>query len=110
MIELAPNVASQPEARRRLAQARQAGRRALDEPEAKRLLQSFGIAVPRGEVVADEAAALAAATRLTAPLAAKLVSQDAIHKSDIGGVRLSLVSSPRYSRCGARPGRGCRQP
>lgn len=73
-----------------LAEARQAGRRALDEPGAKRLLQSFGIAVPRGEVVADAAAAQLAASRLKAPFAAKVVSQEAIHKSDIGGVRLSL--------------------
>jgi acetyl-CoA synthetase (ADP-forming) len=76
----------------RMDQARRSGRHALDEPSAKRLLESFGIAVPRGEVAADAAAARRLAARLTAPLAAKLVSPDAIHKSDIGGVLLSLQS------------------
>lgn len=84
------SVESPLDARRLFAQAREAGRRSLDEHCAKRLLSSFGIAVPRGEVVADAVAARAAAVRLKAPLAAKLVGREAIHKSDIGGVRLSL--------------------
>ncbi len=76
--------------RERLDQARRAGHDALDEPAAKKLLESFGIAVPRGEVVADAAAARRSAARLSGPLAAKLVSPKALHKSDIGGVLLSL--------------------
>ena len=89
-MAVSPDVASGLDARRVLALARKAGRRTLDEPSAKRLLRSFGIEVPRGEVVADSDAAQLAASRLKAPFAAKLVSQEAIHKSDIGVVRLSL--------------------
>lgn len=74
----------------RIDRARRAGHHALDEPSAKKLLESFGIAVPNGEVVADAAAARRSAARLTGPLAAKLVTPQAIHKSDIGGVLLSL--------------------
>ena len=81
------------EARREIAQARAAGHHALDEPGAKRLLQRFGLTVPRGEVSADPQAARQAASNLEAPFAAKLVSPDGIHKSDIGGVRLGLMTA-----------------
>jgi acetyl-CoA synthetase (ADP-forming) len=84
------DAAARLDARRLLSKAREAGRRTLDEHSAKTLLTSFGIAAPPGEVVADAAAARLAAVRLNPPLAAKLVGQEAIHKSDVGGVRLSL--------------------
>jgi acetate---CoA ligase (ADP-forming) subunit beta len=81
------------EARQEIAQARAAGQPALDEPRAKRLLQRFGLTVPRGGVADDLERASKVAADLTAPLAAKLVSPDGIHKSDIGGVRLGLMTA-----------------
>jgi len=70
------------------AQARAAGRSALDEPAAKRVLAAYGIAIPRGTTVAP--GVRPALEGLAAPFAVKLISQDASHKSDVGGVRLGL--------------------
>ena len=74
-----------------LSRARAAHRAVLDEPSAKRALSAHGIAVPRGVIVAPgERAALEG---LAPPFAAKLVSPDASHKSDVGGVRLGLADA-----------------
>ena len=69
-------------------EARAAGRSALDEPAAKRVLAAYGVAVPRGVASIRQKASLL--DGLKAPLAAKLISPDASHKSDVGGVRLAL--------------------
>jgi len=74
----------------RLGAARRAGLSALDEPAGKAVLAAFGVSVPAGEEVADPAGAAAAAARLGYPVAVKIVSPLAIHKSDIGGVALGL--------------------
>ena len=68
--------------------ARAAGRTVLDEPAAKRALAAYGIAVPRGVTLAPGAAP--ALDGLSGPFAVKLVSPDASHKSDVGGVRVGL--------------------
>jgi len=73
------------------AAARAAGRRALDEPAAKRALAAYGLAVPRGVTVRPGRALDLAA--IAPPYAAKLISPDASHKSDVGGVRLGLADA-----------------
>ncbi len=73
-----------------IANARAAGRTALNERDGKALLAGYGIAVPRSVTVADASEAQAAAGSLTPPLAVKVMSPDILHKSDVGGVRVSL--------------------
>lgn len=68
--------------------ARAAGRAALDEPAAKRALAAYGLAVPRGVTVRPGEPPVL--DGLPGPFAAKLISPDASHKSDVGGVRLGL--------------------
>lgn len=80
------------------AAARQAGRRTLDEPAAKSLLADFGIAVPAGVRVADGRAARAAARHLKPPFVVKAIARDLIHKSDAGGVRISLADPEAVGR------------
>lgn len=72
-------------------QTRVAGRSVLDEPAAKRALAAYGLAVPRGVAVAP--GRKPALESLRAPFAAKLISPDASHKSDVGGVRLGLADA-----------------
>lgn len=74
-----------------IAQARHAGRRALDEWTAKQVLAAYGIRTPRSaKVAADGSNVAAACARLAAPYVLKLMSPDVLHKSDVGGVRLGL--------------------
>lgn len=73
-----------------LADALAEGASALDEHTAKRLLASLGVAVPRGVEVGHEASLPEASAGLTPPLALKALAHGALHKSDIGAVRLGL--------------------
>jgi acyl-CoA synthetase (NDP forming) len=73
-----------------IREARKAGRRALSEADGKRLLEAFGVRVPRSVVVSDRAGIVAAVDRLAAPFVLKLMSRDILHKSDAGGVALGL--------------------
>ena len=76
-----------------IAQARAAGRSALDEASGKALLESFGIRVPRSKVLADADAAGTRLSGLRPPFAVKVVSREILHKSDAGGVTLNVADA-----------------
>jgi acetate---CoA ligase (ADP-forming) len=63
------------------------------EQPAKELLRSWGVPIPPGQLVDDAAAAVRAADTIGYPVALKIQSPDLPHKSDIGGVILSLGSA-----------------
>ena len=65
----------------------------LNEAESKRLLEAFGVPVTREVLVKSGEDALAAAARLSFPLAVKIVSRDIPHKTEIGGVKLGVDSA-----------------
>lgn len=73
-----------------IAEARAAGRAALDEFDGKQLLAAYGVAVPRSLLVQDVNEAADACGKLKPPLVLKVVSPDILHKSDAGGVRVGL--------------------
>jgi succinyl-CoA synthetase beta subunit len=73
-----------------IADARAAGRAALDEVAGKALLATYGIAVPRSVLVKDALEAGKRCGQLNAPLVLKVVSPDLLHKSDAGGVETGL--------------------
>ena len=72
------------------------GRTRLNEPDALRVLEAYGVAVPPWTFVSndrpDELPRLAgeAASRIGFPVALKIVSPEVVHKTDIGGVVLGL--------------------
>jgi acetyltransferase len=68
-----------------------AGRSTLTEHESKALLRAFGVRVPPSPVVTDRDAAVAAARTIGFPVALKVHSPDITHKTEVGGVRLSLM-------------------
>lgn len=76
-----------------VANARAEGRIALTEADGKKLLEAFGISVPRSVLAADAADAVARAAALTPPFVVKVVAADILHKSDAGGVALNLASA-----------------
>ncbi len=66
--------------------------RALNEIDAKALLQRAGVPVIATALARTPAEARAAAERLGCPAVVKIVSPDIVHKSDVGGVRLNLAT------------------
>jgi len=64
--------------------------KAVGEVEAKQILASLGIAVPRETLATDAEAAVAAASEIAGPVAMKIVSPDIVHKTEIGGVLLGV--------------------
>ncbi len=70
-----------------------AGRSQLAEPEAKAVLAAYGIEVVPTRLAAEIEQAAAAAIEIGFPVALKVVSQQVMHKSDVGGVALDLDSA-----------------
>ena len=68
----------------------------LDEHDSKQVLAAFGIAVTRDRLLAAELPADHLMADLVFPLAAKIVSSDIPHKTDIGGVRLDLANREEF--------------
>ena len=62
----------------------------LSEDAAKRLLSAAGLQVTREEVAASVGDAVRSATEIGFPVVLKIISPDIVHKSDVGGVTLSL--------------------
>lgn len=79
-------------ARQLIETVRQDGRCVLTEPEAKRLLALFGIPAVETLVAATPEEAGRLFGTIGAPVALKILSPDISHKSDVGGVALSLRS------------------
>ncbi|MGD9405594.1 MAG: acetate--CoA ligase family protein [Anaerolineae bacterium] len=64
--------------------------RMLPEPDAAALLAEYGIAYPEHAYVHNAREAAEAAGQLGYPVVLKVVSPEAIHKSDVGGVVLNV--------------------
>ncbi|NWG52439.1 MAG: bifunctional acetate--CoA ligase family protein/GNAT family N-acetyltransferase [Hydrogenophilaceae bacterium] len=77
------------------------GRALLTEPEAKAVLAAYAIPVVETRVATSPEEAAQRAAELPAPYALKILSRDITHKSDVGGVRLSL-DSPAAVEAAAR--------
>jgi acyl-CoA synthetase (NDP forming) len=75
------------------AEARGAGRNALDEAAGKKLLARYGIATPKSVVATGPDDGAAAFATLSAPVVVKVMSPDLLHKSDAGGVAIGLESA-----------------
>ena len=73
-----------------ISTARKEGRSALDESTGKQLLEGFGITVPQSIVTKDASTAVKDAGGLKFPVVVKVMSQDILHKSDTGGVKVGL--------------------
>jgi acyl-CoA synthetase (NDP forming) len=77
---------------RRIARTRlQASAGALDEASSLSLLEAWGMPIIPHIVVANSSEARLAAARLGYPVACKTAEPGALHKSDVGGVRLDLA-------------------
>lgn len=77
-------------ARQIIEKAKQEGRSALVEPEAKGILQLYGVPTPEFKVATNEEEAVKFAQEIGYPVVMKIVSPDIIHKSDASGVKVNI--------------------
>ncbi|MEM3068802.1 MAG: acetate--CoA ligase family protein [Nitrososphaerales archaeon] len=73
------------------------GRYSLLEPEAMALMAMIGIPTPSFHLSNSIEEAQKIAQALGYPVVLKVVSQDIIHKSDIGGVKLNILNQDQVS-------------
>jgi len=71
-------------------QLKKEGRSILTEFESKRLLKQVGIPVVETKLAKTQKEAVSLSQKMGFPVALKITSPDVIHKSDSGGVRLSI--------------------
>ncbi len=77
-------------AEEQIQKARREGRTALDQFEALKVLEAYGLPVPPFGTAKTPAKIRTAAERTGFPLAMKILSPDILHKVDVGGVRLGI--------------------
>lgn len=75
-----------------IKQAIMGGRNKLLEHEAFQLAKHYGIPTPDATLVREPQEAYELADTIGYPLAIKIVSPDISHKSDVGGVKLNLMT------------------
>ena len=69
------------------------GIRQVSEVEAKEILRAYDFNVLPGHLARNAKEAVDAADRIGYPVVMKIVSPDVVHKSDVGGVRISLANA-----------------
>lgn len=74
-----------------LTKATEGGRTGIPEAEAIGILEAYGFPILKSVVVTSREQAEAEALRIGTPLVMKIVSDDILHKSDAGGVRLNIA-------------------
>ncbi len=72
---------------------RQRGQLRITEQDAKAVFEAYGFNIPGGSVATTSEMAVATADKLGYPVVMKIVSQDVVHKSDAGGVRVGLKNA-----------------
>jgi acetyl coenzyme A synthetase (ADP forming)-like protein len=65
----------------------------LDPDAVDVVLDSYGIVIPKAQVVSTVEDAIAFGEELDGPIVLKVISPSAVHKSDVGGVALDVVGS-----------------
>ena len=93
MIETRPEIGAEAAVREVLDAARAAGRTALTAPEAKRVCDAYGIAVPQEGLATSAEEAVALAEQIGYPVVLKIVSPDILHKTEAKGVLVGLSSA-----------------
>ncbi|NLW51347.1 MAG: CoA-binding protein [Candidatus Brocadiaceae bacterium] len=79
--------------RKTIAGAAERGHTTLAERDARDIAEACGIALPKSVFAADEEAAVEAAGQVGYPVVLKISSDDILHKSDAGGVKVRLADA-----------------
>jgi len=79
-------------------QVRKEGRSILTEFESKRILKQVGISVVETKLAKTQKEAVSLSRKMGFPVVLKIASPDVIHKSDSGGVKLSLNNAAEVKK------------
>ena len=79
-------------------QVKKEGRSILTEYESKKILKQVGISVVETRLAKTQKEAVLLSQRTGFPVALKITSPDVIHKSDSGGVKLSLNNTAEVKK------------
>ena len=74
------------------------GRKVLEEDEAEIILGAYGLPVLKSKLATSTEEAMAIAQQIGFPVAMKIMSDDIIHKFDIGGVILNVTNKDEVKR------------
>ncbi|MBE7528536.1 MAG: bifunctional acetate--CoA ligase family protein/GNAT family N-acetyltransferase [Ardenticatenaceae bacterium] len=92
-VETPESTAHHQEVRQMIERVRQTGRTILTEYESKQVLAAYDIPTVDTRLAGNEEEAVAAAEAIGYPVVIKLNSETITHKTDVGGVRLDLVTA-----------------
>ena len=79
-------------------QVKKEGRSVLTEFESKRILKQVGISVVETKLAKTQKEAVSLSQKIGFPVVLKIASPDVIHKSDSGGVKLSLNNAAEVKK------------
>jgi len=79
--------------RRILKEASSKGQINLAEFEARKVISAYGIPIPKSRLASSAQEAVEAASEIGWPVAMKVASPDILHKSDIGAVKLGIITA-----------------
>jgi acetyl coenzyme A synthetase (ADP forming)-like protein len=97
VVEERSGVRDQAAVREVLEEVRAEGRASLTAPEAKRVCDAYGIAVPQEGLATSAVEAVALAEQIGYPVVLKIVSPDILHKTEAKGVLVGLSSAEEVS-------------
>jgi acetyltransferase len=69
------------------------GLREVGEADAKEVLEAYGFVTPKGSIATTPDQAANIANQIGYPVVMKIWSQDIVHKSDVGGVKVGLQNA-----------------
>jgi acetyl coenzyme A synthetase (ADP forming)-like protein len=69
------------------------GRVTIGDAEARTILESYGLRIPRSELAETPERAIELAGQIGYPVVLKIASPDILHKTDVGGVKVGLHSA-----------------
>jgi acetyltransferase len=81
-----------------LDQVRKSGRTLLTEPESKQVLAAYGIPTVPTHLAKSESQAVSIAHEIGFPVVLKVYSETITHKTDVGGVKLNLLTEEAVAR------------
>jgi acetyltransferase len=92
-LNVEPLAVDRDRVRQILDQLRRESRATAGDTEARDILATYGVPLPKSALARNVDEAVAAAEAIGYPVVMKIASPDILHKTDIGGVKLNLASA-----------------